>query len=94
MHTLGMGFNNIGLETAQIIGALLVLACFLLAQAEWINPNTYRYLLPNLVGSAVMTVTAMISHEWGFVLLESVWALVSAVGLLQLLSGRRPSGVH
>lgn len=89
-----MSLDNIGVEAVQIIGALLVLACFLLAQAERINPNTYRYLLPNLVGSTAMTVTAVIGHEWGFVFLESVWALVSALGLIQHLRGKSPSVAH
>lgn len=89
-----MSIDNTVVEVTQIIGALLVLICFLLAQAERINPNTYRYLLPNLVGSTAMTVTAVISHEWGFVFLEGVWALVSALGLIQHLRGKTLTVAH
>jgi hypothetical protein len=89
-----MGFSNIGVEVVQIVGALLVLACFLLAQVDRINPNAYHYLLPNLIGSAAMTATAVISHEWGFVFLESVWSLISAWGLAQRLRGKIPTVVH
>lgn len=60
-----MDLDNSAVAVVQIIGALLVLACFLLAQAERINPNTCRYRLPKLVGSAAMTATAVISHEPG-----------------------------
>lgn len=89
-----MEFGNIGVQTVQIVGALLVLACFLLALTERINPNAYRYLLPNLSGSTALTATAIINHEWGFVFLEGVWALVSAWGLVQRLRGKVPTVAH
>ena len=34
----------------------------------------------NFVGSAVLAVLALLDEDWGFVLLEVVWALVSAWG--------------
>jgi hypothetical protein len=81
-------------DTVQIVGAALVLVCFLLAQAHRIDPSGYRYLVPNLVGSAVLTGTAAVAGEWGFVFLEGVWALVSAAGLVQRLRGARPAVTH
>lgn len=83
-----------GVSVVQIAGALLVLVCFLLVQADRINQNAYHYLLPNLIGSSAMTATAIIAHEWGFVLLEGVWALVSTWGLVQRLRGRIPTAAH
>lgn len=88
------GAEKIEIEIAQIIGALLVLVCFLLAQVDLINPNAYRYLWPNLLGSTAMTVTAVIGHEWGFVFLEGTWALVSAWGLIQRFRSRTPATVN
>lgn len=81
-------------DTVQIIAALLVLACFLLAQVDRINPSGYRYLIPNFLGSGVMTSTAVIAGEWGFVFLEGVWALVSAWGLVQRSRGGDLKAVH
>jgi hypothetical protein len=81
-------------DAVQIAGALLVLSCFLLVQFDRIDPATYRYLVPNIVGSTAMTVTAVIAHEWGFVFLEGCWALVSAWGILGRLRGIRPSVAH
>lgn len=77
-------------QAVQIVGALLVLAGFLLAQADVLDPRSYAYLLPNAVGSAAMAATAVLAHEWGFVFLEGVWALVSLWGLLDRVRGREP----
>lgn len=89
-----MTFDNRSIEIVQIAGALLVLIGFLLAQAKRINPEAYAYLLLNLIGSAAMTVTALIAHQWGFVFLEGVWALFSAWGLLQRVRGGAPMAVQ
>lgn len=89
-----MAAGEIWFEAVQIAGALLVLACFLLAQVDRIDPAAYRYLIPNLLGSLAMTVTAIIAHEWGFVFLEGTWALVSMWGLVQRFRGTDPIGAH
>jgi hypothetical protein len=48
----------------------------------------------NLVGSAILTVDAWREAQWGFFLLELVWAIVSAWSLTQLARGRGPSAAH
>ena len=65
----------------QIVGALLILSAFLLTQIKMLDAQSKVYLLLNLVGSAVLTWIALINQDWGFLLLEGVWAIVSAVGL-------------
>jgi hypothetical protein len=67
----------------QILGALLILAAFSAAQFGYVDPKTRSYLLANLVGSAILTYDALHGQEWGFFILEFVWALVSAWGLLR-----------
>lgn len=66
----------------QIIGALLVLTAFAAAQFRLLPPRGYPYLLLNLVGSAILAVLAYEARQWGFLLLEVVWALVSFWGVL------------
>jgi hypothetical protein len=78
----------------QLAGALLILAAFTSAQFGYVNPQARSYLGLNLVGSAILAYDALHGEEWGFFVLELVWAIVSAFGLLQLLRGRTPAAAH
>jgi len=69
-------------QVVQIIGSLLVLAAFVAAQRGWLNQRSSVYLLLNFLGSAVLSAAAVAGGQWGFLLLEGVWAVVSATGLL------------
>ena len=72
-------------QLIQIIGALLILAAFAAVQFNRMSPNSRVYLALNLAGSAILAVLAVAAAQWGFVLLEGVWAIVSALGLLTAL---------
>lgn len=72
-------------QVIQIVGALLILAAFTAVQVDRMRPDSRLYLTLNLIGSAILAVLAVIGQQWGFVLLEGVWAIVSAWGLLGAL---------
>ncbi len=69
-------------QVIQIVGALLILAAFTAVQMERMRPDSRLYLVLNLVGSAILAVLALAASQWGFVLLEGVWAVVSGWGLI------------
>lgn len=76
----------------QIGGAILVLIAYVAAQLGVLRPAAVSYLVLNLVGSAVLAADAWWGRQWGFVLLEGVWAVVSLGGLVVALrSARGPS---
>jgi hypothetical protein len=81
-------------QVVQVIGALLILAAFAAAQFDVMSPHSRSYLFLNALGSAVLTVLALAEEQWGFLLLEAVWALVSVWGLVQLLRRRQPRAAH
>jgi len=76
------------MQVVQIIGALLILIPFAAAQFGWLGTTSLRYLVLNLVGSALLAWLAFAGEQWGFLLLEFVWALVSLWGLIAVLRGR------
>jgi hypothetical protein len=59
-----------------------------------VRADSIAYVALNLSGSAVLTVLAWHEEQWGFLLLKAVWAIVSALGLIQVLRWRRPAEAH
>jgi hypothetical protein len=81
-------------QLVQVIGALLILFAYAAAQFGALNQRSRVYLILNLAGSAVLTVLAWHEDQWGFLILEGVWALVSLWGLIRVQRGQPPAEVH
>jgi hypothetical protein len=70
------------LQLLQLAGAVMVLAGFTLQQLKVLDPVSYPYLVLNAVGAGILAVLAFEEQQWGFLLLEGVWTLVSVASLV------------
>lgn len=68
-------------------GAVVVLYAFYMQQQGRWGPTEARYLACNFIGTLILTIVAWVESQWGFVLIEGIWA---AVSLRSLLRTRRP----
>jgi hypothetical protein len=83
------------LQVISVLGALAILGAFAANLFGWIQPSNLWYSVANFLGSAVLTVVAVVDQQLGFLLLEGTWALVSLWGIFSALRARRaPPGAH
>jgi hypothetical protein len=82
------------IEAVELLGAVAVLAAFAASQAQVLGTQTLTYLTLNFAGSFVLAAIALSQNQWGFLLLEGAWALVSAWALSRRFhaASRRPRG--
>jgi len=69
------------MDVLQVVGALLILAAFIAAQSGTLATHSVPYLALNLAGAGLLTWIAFDDRDWGFLLLEGTWALVSLLSL-------------
>jgi hypothetical protein len=69
-------------QLVQIFGSLLILVAFVAAQRGALTATSRTYLLLNLAGSAILAFLAAHERQWGFLLLEFSWAVVSGWSLV------------
>lgn len=71
------------IQLVSLAGAMLILAAFTLQQRGRWQAQERRYLWCNAVGAFTLTLVALHEQQWGFLLMEGVWTLVSLYGLLR-----------
>ena len=82
------------LQVVSVLGALAILVAYAANQFGLIGPSNLSYSAMNFVGSAVLAVIAVVEVQWGFILLEGVWAILSLWGMIAVLRGGDPGGTH
>jgi hypothetical protein len=81
-------------DVIQVGGSLLILLGFVGALGGRLQQSSHAYLAVNALGSAALTATAVVSQEWGFILLEGVWAAVSLWSMVRKSLGRPVAVSH
>jgi hypothetical protein len=70
-------------QVVQVVGALMILIAYAAAQSGRWSTDALIYLWLNEIGSLILAVLAAMGENWGFLLLESVWAVVTAISLVK-----------
>jgi len=75
------------IQAISVLAALVVLVAYAANQFGLIGPSNLSYTLLNLLGAVVLASIAVIEAQWGFLLQEGAWTLVSLLALVKLLKG-------
>lgn len=67
----------------EFVGAIILLIPFALSLAGRMSTRSAAYLWLNLIGSILLTWVAWVESQWGFVLVQIVWAIIAVCGLLR-----------
>ena len=82
------------LQVISVLGALAILGAFAANLFGWIQPSNLWYSVANFLGSAVLTVVAVIDQQLGFLLLEGTWAGEPVGHLLRPAREASATGAH
>jgi hypothetical protein len=70
-------------QLVSVAGALLVLTAYAALQRGTLTRESRAFNAMNFVGSALLTTVAVAHRQWGFILLEGAWALLSVPGMVR-----------
>jgi hypothetical protein len=76
------------IQLLSLTGAVLILAAFAGSTFGWLDSKGQRYAALNFFGSAALAYVATVGLQYGFILLEGSWALISLYGWVRA-SGHR-----
>ncbi len=71
-------------QIISLLGAILILFAFAAVQMRRMQSESALYQSLNLFGGICLCVAAVASMQYGFILLEGSWAVLSAHGLWRI----------
>ena len=71
------------IQGISLIGAGLILSAFALNQFGFWHSSEMRYSLINFIGAFILSVIAVIEKQYGFLLLEGTWSIISLLAILR-----------
>ena len=71
------------IQIVSVLGSLLVLVAYVASQFGYLSAKGLAYAFANIVGSGILAVVAALEAQWGFLVLEGAWALVSLVAVVR-----------
>ena len=75
-------------QLIELVGAVLILSAFVLAQLGRLPAASLTYMVLNFVGASILAFVAALDGDTGFLLLEGVWAGVSAFAIARFVLRR------
>jgi len=74
-------------QIIQLVGAVLILGAFAAQQSKRLESETVVYQLLNCLGGFCLCTAAVAEVQYGFILLEGAWTILSAAGLVRVMRG-------
>jgi len=74
-------------QVLAMAGAVLILIAYAASQLGRMAPETGQYQLLNFFGAAALFAAAVAGRQYGFILLEGSWTILSLMGIVRLLRG-------
>jgi len=74
------------------VGGALVVAAYIALSLDVVKQKSYMYVVPNLIGAAILLYQAVVTVQPGFIVLEVVWLCMSLVLLYDVVTKEAKRG--
>ena len=74
------------IQIISLIGAFIVLVPFAAVQFNYLSSHSLAYQTLNFIGGVTLFSIAVIESQYGFILMEGVWSIVSLIGMVKTIA--------